>query len=182
MQLGWDQDTYIKAYRYAAEAHNGQKMPGTDLPYIMHVSLVSMEVLAALQADPGLDRDLALQCALLHDVMEDTGKTYTEINRLFGEMVAQGVSALSKNKEIPDKTIRMRDSLNRIQQQPREIWVVKLADRITNLQPPPKEWTTPKKEEYRKEAIEIYNTLHNASKLLADRLLMKIDRYKIYIQ
>jgi (p)ppGpp synthase/HD superfamily hydrolase len=114
-------------------------MPGTDLPYITHISLVSMEMSASLKANPRFDGDLALQCALLHDVMEDTGKTHTEINRLFGEMVAQGVSALSKNKEIHVKTIRMKDSLHRIQQQPREIWVIKLADRITNLQPTPKE-------------------------------------------
>lgn len=39
----WTQANYIKAYRFAAEAHNGQLFPGTDLPYIMHVTFVAME-------------------------------------------------------------------------------------------------------------------------------------------
>jgi len=39
----WSQDTYIKAYRFAAEAHNGQLVPGTTLPYLMHISMVAME-------------------------------------------------------------------------------------------------------------------------------------------
>jgi (p)ppGpp synthase/HD superfamily hydrolase len=72
MNLNWSQETYAKAYRFAAEAHNGQLFPGTELPYIMHVSFVSMEVIAALAQEPELDGNLAVQCALLHDVIEDT--------------------------------------------------------------------------------------------------------------
>lgn len=41
------QDIYIRASRFAAEAHNGQLVPGTDLPYMLHINLVAMEVLAA---------------------------------------------------------------------------------------------------------------------------------------
>lgn len=32
------QDAYIQAYQFAASAHQGQTFPGTDLPYIMHLS------------------------------------------------------------------------------------------------------------------------------------------------
>ena len=60
----WSQDTYIKAYRFAAEAHNGQLVPGTTLPYIMHVSFVAMEITAALSVEPVNNPDLAVQCAL----------------------------------------------------------------------------------------------------------------------
>jgi len=45
MQLFWNQDKVIQAYRFAAEALNHKKVPGTDLPYIVHVNLVSMETM-----------------------------------------------------------------------------------------------------------------------------------------
>jgi (p)ppGpp synthase/HD superfamily hydrolase len=178
MQLGWDQDKYIMAYLYAAEALNSKKVPGTDLPYMVHVSLVSMEVQAVLQVEPGLNGDLTLQCALLHDVIEDGGKTCGQLEEVFGTAVADGVSALSKNPQIPDKSIHMRDSLSRIRQQPREVWIVKMADRITNLQPPPEHWTSQRIEDYRKEAVEIYDSLHSANIFLAERLLVKTGKYE----
>jgi (p)ppGpp synthase/HD superfamily hydrolase len=56
-----------------AEAHHGQLFPGTELPYIMHVSFVSMEVMAALAQEPTRDGNLAVQYALLRDVIEDKG-------------------------------------------------------------------------------------------------------------
>ena len=177
MQLGWDQDKYIKAYLYAAEALNPKKVPGTELPYMVHVSLVSMEVLATLQVESGLNGDLALQCALLHDVIEDSEIKREDIEKVFGTAVADGVSALSKNRQIPDKPTQMRDSLSRIRKQPREVWIVKMADRITNLQPPPGHWKAQRIEDYRKEAIEIYSSLHSASAFLAQRFLAKIEAY-----
>jgi len=72
----WSQDKYITAYKFAAEAHNGQLVPGTTLPYIMHVSFVAMEITAALSVEQVDKPDLAVQCALLHDTIEDTDVTY----------------------------------------------------------------------------------------------------------
>mgnify|MGYP001312319257 CR=1 FL=1 len=60
----WSQDKYVKTLRYAAEAHSGQAFPGTDLPYLLHISLVSMEVMTAISMDQNKrDGDLAVQCA-----------------------------------------------------------------------------------------------------------------------
>jgi (p)ppGpp synthase/HD superfamily hydrolase len=181
MKLSWDQDKYISAYRFAAEAHKGQPLPGSKcLPYIIHVSLVSMEIIAALQIEPGLNGNLAVQCALLHDVIEDTGVTFEKIKTDFGEPVAKGVDALTKNDKL-HKNMQMADCLNRVQQQPYEVWMVKLADRITNLQPPPKDWTRGKIVNYRKEAIEIHKMLGSASEFMATRLLNKIEVYKQFV-
>jgi len=41
--------------------------------------------------------------------------------------------------------------------------LVKLADAITNLQPPPVHWSREKRARYREEAIEIYSALKDAS-------------------
>ncbi|WP_373541223.1 hypothetical protein [Chamaesiphon sp.] len=55
--------------------------------------------------------------------------------------------------------------------------MVKLADRITNLQPPPIHWTSAKILQYRDEAIEIHTHLQLASPFLASRLAAKIQNY-----
>lgn len=179
-QYNWSQDEYIDAYLFAAKAHQGQVVPGTGFPYIMHVNFVAMEVIAALAVEKGHNENLAVQCALLHDVIEDTAITYEQVKAEFGQAVADGVLALSKDKNL-DKGLQLGDSLNRIQKQPQEVWMVKLADRITNLQHQPSYWTKAKIGHYREEACLIHDTLADASQLLAGRLLQKIETYKGFI-
>jgi len=177
----WSQDTYMKAYKFAAGAHLGQLVPGTQISYLMHISIVSMEVIAGLAHEPGHDQDLAVQCALLHDVIEDTSVTSDQVETEFGPDVAAGVSALTKNSSL-DKHLQMEDSLNRIRQQPSAVWIVKLSDRICNLQPPPPYWTREKRERYREEARQILQALGSASPYLAGRLQYKIDAYEEFLE
>lgn len=180
MTHNWSQETYIKAYKFAAQAHQGQKIPGSEIPYIMHLSFVSMEVIAALNVEKEIDGNLAIQCALLHDSIEDTNTTYEQIKDEFGEAVAKGVLALTKDNSLA-KHLQMEDSLQRIKQQPKEIWMVKLADRISNLQSPPHYWTIEKITRYREEGRQIYQALKAASDFLASRLATKIEDYKSFI-
>ena len=35
-KLLWSQDEYLRAYNFAALAHRGQLVPGTDLPYVTY--------------------------------------------------------------------------------------------------------------------------------------------------
>ncbi|MBT6811723.1 MAG: bifunctional (p)ppGpp synthetase/guanosine-3',5'-bis(diphosphate) 3'-pyrophosphohydrolase [Anaerolineae bacterium] len=179
MTINWSQEIYTKAYRFSAEAHNGQVFPGTNLPYIMHVSFVCMEIIVCLAHDKEVNGDLAIQCALLHDVIEDTEATYEQVKEEFGIKVADGVLALTKNKSLK-KEFQMNDSLERIQKQPKEVWMVKLADRITNLAPPPHYWDMKKKKCYQLEALEIHKILSEASNYLTERLFRKINEYEMY--
>lgn len=172
----WSQDAYAHAYRFAARAHLGQKVPGTEISYLMHLSLVSMEVIAALGVEGAAEEDLAVRCALLHDVIEDTEVTYGQVAEAFGERVAGGVLALTKDPTL-EKSAQMADSLERIRQQPREVWMVKLADRISNLGPPPHYWTPEKIAGYKQEARTIHDALHEASPYLAERLRARIAAY-----
>jgi len=179
MVANWSQETYIKAYRFASEAHLGQLFPGTDLPYMIHVSFVCMEVMAALIVQKEMDGDLAIQCALLHDVIEDTKKCFEDIEESFGMQVATGVKALTKNKNM-EKEKQLADSLIRIREQPYEIWMVKLADRISNLQPPPADWTKEEIRKYHADAREIHEALKDSNAYLAARLEEKITNYAGY--
>jgi len=172
----WSQEKYIRAYRFAAKAHRGQLVPGTGLPYLMHLSFVSMEIIAALVVEEGENPDLAVQYALLHDVIEDTKLSYQRVKEIFGKDVADGVDSLSKRKDI-EKSQQLRESLKRIQLQPNEVWMVKLADRISNLQPPPFDWTQVQIRAYWESPDEIYAALKDASPYLGERLRKKIDIY-----
>ena len=173
------QDAYQEAFIFAAEAHKGQLLPGSDLPYLLHISLVCVEVMAALLSEREHDRDLAVSCALLHDILEDTKVSRRELKKRFGSDVAQGVQALTKNSSLP-KDRRLTDSLRRIRKCPTGVWIVKLADRITNLMPPPSHWDKSKIREYLDEAQQIHGALKDASPHLAARLLARIEQYAVY--
>jgi (p)ppGpp synthase/HD superfamily hydrolase len=168
------QQAWLAAWSFAARAHNAQRFPGTDLPYLVHVGAVAMEILVAHQQRPFARPILAVQCALLHDTIEDTSTTEEEIASRFGADVAAGVRALTKDKKLVDA---MGDSLARIKQQPVEIWAVKLADRITNLGPPPGHWTEEKIKSYAVEAKTILDALGDAHGPLAWRFGERLAAY-----
>jgi (p)ppGpp synthase/HD superfamily hydrolase len=170
----WSPDKYLLALRFAVERHQGQVMPGSGFPYVTHLAMVAGEVCCAVARESVSDPDLTVQCALLHDTLEDTQTSFAEVEQAFGSAVAAGVLALTKNGDLP-KAERMGDSLRRIREQPREVWMVKLADRITNLQPPPASWTAEKRRAYLEEAREIHSALAAASNVLGDRLLLKLE-------
>ena len=116
---------------------------------------------------------------------EDTVKVegnQLEIEKEFGLEVAEGVLSLSKNEKLPTKKEQMLDSLARIRQQPQAVWMVKLCDRITNLQPPPERWSSEKISQYRDEARVILEQLGEANQFLADRLKKKIESYVQYLK
>lgn len=174
------QDFYQKAIRFAGEAHKNQKLPNSDISYIVHLANVAMETIFALQTDKSMNAEFALQAALLHDCIEDTEVTFEQIAEEFSNDIAKGVLALTKNEEL-DKSIQLTDSIDRILKEPKEIWIVKMADRITNLQKPPDNWTNEKKKKYQKEAQMIYEKLHTANEYIADRFLKKINEYEMYL-
>jgi (p)ppGpp synthase/HD superfamily hydrolase len=175
--MAFSQDEYVRALQFAARAHGAQKTP-TGLPYLAHVASVAMEVIAAVHAEPGRDGDLAVVCALLHDVVEDTPTTLAEVETAFGPRVAAGVAALTKDPAL-EKPTAMKDSLARVLRQPPEIALVKLGDRITNLAPPPPHWTAANIAYYRDEGQLILDTLGHASPFLAARLAGRLRAYPV---
>lgn len=187
-------DLYHRALRFAAQAHGEQRLPGPPLPYVVHLTGVAMEVMAAALAPPAAETagappfplQLAALCALLHDTVEDTEVTSAAVEREFGPAVASIVSALSKDPRLP-KAERMGDSLRRIAALPGELAraaaIVKLADRITNLQPPPAHWPGEKRAAYQAEARLILAELGPLCRWpqLAQRLDEKIQAYSEFL-
>ncbi|WP_321308633.1 HD domain-containing protein [Marinifilum fragile] len=176
------QEIYQRALKFAGEKHKDQKVPGTNSNYLLHLSNVAMEILMAHATEQNFDVDFAIQLAILHDTIEDTDTEFGELKETFGDRVAQGVLALTKNVNLPSKKEQMLDSLSRINQLEKEVGMVKLADRITNLQEPPHYWTNEKIEKYRKEAELISETLVNKNDYLNKRLESKIEEHKQYLK
>ena len=78
-----------KAFRFAAERHQGQKRVSGE-PYMVHPVLVARQ-LAEMQMDM-----TCLETGLLHDVVEDTTATLDEIRKKFGDEVARCVDGVTK--------------------------------------------------------------------------------------
>ena len=83
-------------------------------------------------ADAGIDDDVILSAAWLHDVIEDTSTNYDEINNKFGSVIADIVSSLSKDGRLPRRS-REIEYAQRLSTASPRAKVVKLADILVNL-------------------------------------------------
>ena len=180
-------DLYRKALEFACKAHNNQKMPSTsasetELPYFLHITEVMTEIVVAFQntKDENINTTLGVLVAILHDTVEDTAISLSDIETEFGKEVRNGVWAMTKNEELP-KERQMEDSLAKLLKEPKEVQAVKLADRIVNLKEPPHYWSVEKKRNYQQEARLILEKLQHSNSYLAKRLSKKIVAYEQFL-
>jgi len=82
-----------RAFEFSETAHRGQFRKSGE-PYITHPLAV-----ASILSQWRLDAE-GLAAALLHDVMEDTSVTRSEIEHTFGKPVADMVDGVSKLDQI----------------------------------------------------------------------------------
>jgi (p)ppGpp synthase/HD superfamily hydrolase len=173
----WDPDLFNETLYFAAAAHEGQFVNGRNYSYVVHLIGVCMEALRAAQIEQGVDSNLIMQCSLLHDTIEDTPVTQDILSDRFGKQVAGGVTALTRMDGEPAENY-----LKRIAQKEKEVWMVKLADRIWNMNTPPYHWDAAKRREYLEEAKLIHEALHKGSLYLAARLSDKIYSYRKFLE
>src|SRR5438552_4540068 len=120
-----------RAFAFSEEAHQGQFRKSGE-PYITHPLAV-----ASILSQWRLDAQ-GLAAALLHDVMEDTSVTKTEIETSFGKPVADMVDGVSKLDQIEFQSREdaqaenFRKMLLAMAQDVRVI-LIKLADRLHNM-------------------------------------------------
>jgi GTP pyrophosphokinase/guanosine-3',5'-bis(diphosphate) 3'-pyrophosphohydrolase len=119
------------AYEYGMRMHEGQFRTSGE-PYFSHPVAV-----ATLLAQQKLD-DATIITALLHDTIEDTGSTYSEIALRFGDEIAQLVDGVTKLNNLQLSSIEnaqaenFRKLLMAMSKDPR-VLLVKLADRLHNM-------------------------------------------------
>jgi guanosine-3',5'-bis(diphosphate) 3'-pyrophosphohydrolase len=124
-------DQLTDAIRFAALQHGDQRRP-TGVPYLEHL----LEALEVLVAGAGVTDPDVLTAAVLHDVIEDTSCTGAMIAERFGSRVAELVRWVTIPEPGPgeDRWTVKQASLRRLAQAPRDAILVKLADRVSNVQ------------------------------------------------
>jgi (p)ppGpp synthase/HD superfamily hydrolase len=172
------QDSYNEAWLFAAGAHAGQTLTASTLPYAVHLAMVANEVMAADREAPIQRLAETVQIALLHDVLEDTAVPFEELQTRFGEFVAEGAQRLSKM--VNGEKLPFDIYLERLATGAPQYAIVKLCDRITNLQPPPSTWARSRIADYDVESQRILAALGHAHEPSAERLRAKIDHYRRY--
>jgi guanosine-3',5'-bis(diphosphate) 3'-pyrophosphohydrolase len=153
------------AFLLGQRAHDGQLRKSGE-PYFVHPIAV-----AHMLADMGADRDTII-AALLHDTVEDTNITLPHIRMEFGETVAELIDGLTKlergdigERASLDEQIETLRKIFTLMQQDVRIMVVKLIDRLHNMQTV--EFLSPEKQRaLAQETLDVYVKI-------ADRLSMQ---------
>ncbi len=126
-----DRELLLRAYRYSARAHTGQKRrSGED--YVVHCVQVA-RILADLQLD-----STTIAAGLIHDVVEDTAITVPDVEREFGPEIAQIVDGLTKIGNLPftSKEERQAETYRKLLlsvARDARVIIIKLADRLHNM-------------------------------------------------
>ena len=124
-------DAVARAVEFAVRYHGDQTRP-TGAPYAEHL----LEALEVLVRGAGVTDPEILQAAVLHDVVEDTPATIDDVRRAFGDRVAELVGWVTKPEsgEGADRKAVKEAYLTRLQDAPDDAILVKLADRVSNVQ------------------------------------------------
>ena len=124
-------DLIRRAYDYGMAMHEGQFRKSGE-PYFTHPVAV-----AAILTEQQLD-DATIITALLHDTIEDTKSTYTEVSKLFGEEVAELVDGVTKltNLQLSNTESQQAENFRKLfmaMSKDLRVILVKLADRLHNM-------------------------------------------------
>src|SRR5467141_1302099 len=127
-----DEDALNRAYVYSMKAHGSQLRDSGD-PYFSHPVEVA-GILAQMKLDTA-----SIVTGLLHDTVEDTLATLGDIERVFGPETARlvdGVTKLSRIELQSDQTQQAENFRKLVLAMSEDIRVllVKLADRLHNMQ------------------------------------------------
>ena len=127
-----DEDALNRAYVYSMKAHGAQLRASGD-PYFSHPVEVA-GILAQMKLDGA-----SIVTGLLHDTVEDTVATLDDIDRVFGPEITRlvdGVTKLSRIELQSDQTKQAENFRKLVLAMSEDIRVllVKLADRLHNMQ------------------------------------------------
>ena len=142
-----------KAYNFALEKHHGQHRHSGE-PYIVH----PLRVLGFLmEMHPDIP---SMQAALLHDVMEDCDVSYNDIQKIFGKEVAELCEGLVKVSKVrykgEDRQLETLKKTFLAMGKDLRVIIIKLADRVHNVQTLHYHPKHEKAERIAKETLEVF--------------------------
>jgi guanosine-3',5'-bis(diphosphate) 3'-pyrophosphohydrolase len=121
----------LRAFEVGAAAHHGQRRK-TGEPYIFHPIEVA-QILAGMRMDHE-----SIAAAILHDTIEDTSLSKTQISQQFGEEIAELVDGVTKLDQMKFRTRKEADAesfrkLMLAMSRDLRVIFIKLADRLHNM-------------------------------------------------
>lgn len=117
----------FRAIEFAAKAHSGQFRKGTKIPYIVHPLGV-----AKILIEHDCPEEVVV-AGILHDTIEDTAITISDIRHSFGEQVASIVEGASEPDKSNTWENRKRHTIEYLKTAPTEVLLVSLADKLDNV-------------------------------------------------
>jgi guanosine-3',5'-bis(diphosphate) 3'-pyrophosphohydrolase len=115
-----------------ATAHHGDQRRKTGVPYLEHL----LEAVQILVEGAGVSSPEVLVAAVLHDVVEDTPCTLADVRAAFGPRAAElvGWVTIPAPGHGEDSSAAREAYLRGLRDAPRDAVLVKLADRMSNVQ------------------------------------------------
>lgn len=150
-----------KALAYATKAHKGQfRSDGSE--YIKHPERVADYVKSFKKSH---NLDALISAAFLHDTIEDTDTTHEDLEKMFGGLVAGLVKELTSDKDAIEKIGKKEYLSRKMETMSSYALVVKLADRLDNVQDIATAKTPEWRQKYKKETMGILVRLEKNRKL-----------------
>jgi guanosine-3',5'-bis(diphosphate) 3'-pyrophosphohydrolase len=130
----------LEALAFAADKHRNQRRKDAEAsPYINH----PIAVAAVLAIEGGVEDEELLLAAILHDIVEDTKTSLSEIAGRFGPEVAGLVAEVTDDKSLP-KQVRKQLQIEHAADSSPRAKQLKIADKICNIRDilatPPADW------------------------------------------
>ena len=173
-------DAIIDAVIFAARKHQGHVRKDEQAsPYVTHPLAVARTIYSI-----GKIHDLTiLIAAILHDTIEDTNTTESEIREHFGEEILSIVLELTDDKSLK-KMVRKQQQVIHSSEISWEAKIIKLADKLTNcldiLHTPPKDWSLTRRREYIQWASDVVAQIRGTNPPLEtafDKMLSQAEKY-----
>jgi len=127
----FEKDRYARALAFAEWAHMGHVRKYTGDPYIVH----PIAVADLVSHCPERTNEM-IQAALLHDTLEDTSVSESDIESNFGPEVLRLVLALTDERfgqdKVGNRKTRKEQTLVRLSFEGYDVHTLKLADLIDN--------------------------------------------------
>jgi guanosine-3',5'-bis(diphosphate) 3'-pyrophosphohydrolase len=138
----------LRALAFAAHKHRDQRRKDARAsPYINH----PVALAAILSNEGGVDDTDVLCGALLHDTLEDTETSPSELAAGFGKAICGIVEEVTDDKRLP-KAERKRLQIEHAPLLSDRAKLVKLADKIANIRDvadhPPEGWSLERRQQY----------------------------------
>lgn len=164
-----------RAKRFAKKAHDGQWRKFEGQPFVEHPKAVASILNSVAEAG-----EKAIAAALLHDTVEDTGVTLSDIRSRFGDRVANLVEELTTDKEKRDEFGKAAYLGYKMAGMTSIALTIKLCDRYHNvrkIEETPEDFRTRYSRETRETLSILFENreLTDTQRMIAEKILEKVS-------